>query len=412
MSAPVQPADEGSHPHGVPANRMAEFLAFFKSMRNFKGDLSKVSAPIFILGPTSLTEYASYWCEQPSLFIAPANQETQDLRALAVLKWYLCTLRGQYGRREGIGPPVAGPPGGRKGPGRKKPLNPILGEIFKGHWDSNNGTGKTELVAEQVSHQPPVTAYHISNTQHQIRLEGYHLQKTIFRGMPQIERIGHVMLSLDKYHESYVMTMPDMHLVGLIPPPPYPELVGTTFIVGTNGLAAEIEFSGRGWIRGKKNSFRAKLFRQRKPKEVLYRVEGQWQGGAFNVFDASGSKLEEFKTADQDEIIPISVLPISEQSPVESRRVWQHVADGIIKGDLTTAGKEKQRLEEEQRALRVKENTSGEKWELSYFRTADDWKEAGGLLKSVGLKMVSDETQGIWRWIGDGELERVAGGGE
>lgn len=373
-------------------------------MRNFKGDLSKVSAPIFILGPTSLTEYVSYWCEQPSLFVAPAGQQTQELRALAVLKWYVCALRSQFGRREGIGP-ASGPPGGRKGPGRKKPLNPILGEIFKGHWEDIGGTGKTELVAEQVSHQPPVTAYRINNAQHQIRLEGYHLQKTIFRGMPQVERIGHIMLSLDQHHESYVMTMPDLHLVGLIPPPPYPELVGTTFIVGNNGITAEIEFSGRGWIRGKKNSFRAKLFRQEKPKDILYRVEGQWQGGAFSVFDASGSRLEEFNTAGQLDITPISVLPISEQSPLESRRVWQHVADGIIKGDLATAGKEKQRLEEEQRALRVKESASGEKWELSYFRAADDWKEVDGLLKSVGLKLARDETQGIWRWIGDQKLK-------
>lgn len=327
-------------------------------MRSFKGDLSKVSAPIFILGPTSLTEYTSYWCEQPSLFVAPAGQATAELRALGVLKWYLCTLRGQYGRREGMGPASGGPPG-RKGPGKKKPLNPILGEIFKGHWADDGETGKTELVAEQVSHQPPVTAYHISNARHRIRLEGYHVQKTIFRGMPQIEKVGHVMLSLDEYHESYVMTMPDMHLVGLIPPPPYPELVGTTFIVGNNGITAEIEFSGRGWIRGKKNSFRAKLFYRGKPKEILYRIEGQWQGAAFSVFDASGVKLEEFNTAGQHEVTPITVLPITEQSPLESRRVWQHVADGIIKGDLTTAGKEKHKLEEEQRALRLAESTTG-----------------------------------------------------
>lgn len=374
-------------------------------MRSFKGDLSKVSAPIFILGPTSLIEYASYWCEQPSLFVAPAGQATAELRALAVLKWYLCTLRGQYGRREGIGPASGSPPG-RKGPGRKKPLNPILGEIFKGHWSDDGGTGKTELVAEQVSHQPPVTAYHISNARHHVRLEGYHVQKTIFRGMPQIEKVGHVMLSLDEYHESYVMTMPDMHLVGLIPPPPYPELVGTTFIVGNNGITAEIEFSGRGWIRGKKNSFRAKLFYRERPKEILYRIEGQWQGAAFSVFDASGGKLEEFNTAGQHEVTPITVLPIAEQSPLESRRVWQHVADGIIRGDLTTAGKEKHKLEEEQRALRLEESTIGRKWEMSYFRATKDWKEADELLKSVGLKMASGETEGIWRWIdGDDELK-------
>jgi hypothetical protein len=369
-------------------------------MRNFKGDLSTVSAPIFILGPTSLTEYVSYWCEQPAFFVAPASQKSQELRALAVLKWYLSTLRGQFGRREGIGS-ASGTPAERRGPGRKKPLNPILGEIFKGHWDDDGGSGKTELIAEQVSHQPPVTAYRISNSQHQVRLEGYHLQKTTFRGMPHIEKIGHIMLSLDQFHESYVMTMPDLHLQGLMPPPPYPELNGKTFIVGNNGITAEIEFSGRGWIRGKRNSFHAKLFRQDKPKEILYRIEGQWQGGSFSVFDASGSKLEDFNTAGPHELTPITVLPISEQSPLESRRVWQHVADGIVKGDLTTAAREKQILEDGERALRLKESTTGDAWEANFFRAAEDWKEAEGLLRSVGLKIASDETVGIWRWVGD-----------
>jgi len=376
-------------------------MAFFKSMRNFKGDLSTVSAPIFILSPVSLTEYVSYWCEQPALFTAPASQPTPELRALAVLKWYISTLRGQYGRREGVGSGA-----GRKALGRKKPLNPVLGEIFKGHWDDEGDSGRTELVVEQVSHQPPVTAYFFKNTQNQIRLEGYHLQRTYFRGMPHIEKIGHVVLSLDKHRESYVMTMPDLHLEGLLPPPPYPELDGKTFIAGNNGLTAEIEFFGRGWIRGKRNSFRAKLFHRDRPKDLLYRIEGQWQGGSFTIFDTSGNNLEDFNTGGLHEITPITVAPISEQLPLESRRVWQYVADGIIEGDLSKAARAKSELEEEQRALRLKETTTGEPWELSFFRTAGDWKEAERLLNSVGLKMAKEETKGVWRWAGDQDAKQ------
>lgn len=406
MSAQAQAHDDRSQPPAIPPGRIAEFMAFFKSMRNFKGDLSTVSAPIFILSPISLTEYVSYWCEQPALFVAPASQQTRELRALAVLKWYLSTLRGQYGRREGIGSASGAGPAGRKGPGRKKPLNPILGEIFKGHWEDEGGSGRTELIAEQVSHQPPVTAYHVRNPQHQIRLDGYHLQRTYFRGMPHIEKIGHIVLSLERHHESYVMTVPDLHLEGLLPPPPYPELDGKTFIAGNNGLTAEIDFFGRGWIRGKRNSFRAKLFHQDKSKDILYRIEGQWQGGFFTIFDASGKKLEDFNTGGVHEITPITVAPIPEQSPLETRRVWQHVADGIVKGDLTTAAREKNKLEEEQRALRLKESTTGEPWELSFFRAAGDWKEAEGLLRSVGLKMANEETRGVWRWVGDEEAKQ------
>lgn len=42
-----------------------------------------------------------------------------------------------------------------------KPLNPFLGEWFEGWWgeDGEEGEGKTRLVAEQVEHHPPVTAF-------------------------------------------------------------------------------------------------------------------------------------------------------------------------------------------------------------------------------------------------------------
>jgi hypothetical protein len=39
-----------------------------------------------------------------------------------------------------------------------QPLNPVLGEVFYGTWPDLNGRGKTELVVEQVSHHPPITA--------------------------------------------------------------------------------------------------------------------------------------------------------------------------------------------------------------------------------------------------------------
>lgn len=40
----------------------------------------------------------------------------------------------------------------------KKPLNPVLGELFYGQWADTKGRGETILVSEQVSHHPPITA--------------------------------------------------------------------------------------------------------------------------------------------------------------------------------------------------------------------------------------------------------------
>lgn len=84
-----------------------------------------------------MTEFAVYWAEHPSLFVAPAHESDPEKRAMLVMKWFLSTLRGQHNSKDENGR--------RKG---MKPLNPFLGEIFIGQWDDAAGT--TNLVAEQV----------------------------------------------------------------------------------------------------------------------------------------------------------------------------------------------------------------------------------------------------------------------
>ncbi|KIK09482.1 hypothetical protein K443DRAFT_629 [Laccaria amethystina LaAM-08-1] len=69
-------------------------------------------------------------------------------RALAVLNWFISTLKDQYTfRNESMG-------------SEKKSLNPVLGELFYGNWPDKNGRGLTELLVEQVSHHPPIALRH------------------------------------------------------------------------------------------------------------------------------------------------------------------------------------------------------------------------------------------------------------
>lgn len=107
-----------------------------QSIASFNGDLASLTAPPFILSSTSLTEFSSYWCEHPSVFVAPAKESDPAKRALLVLKWFLTTLKQQYASRsEQYG-------------NEKKPLNPFLGELFLGKWVDDAGV--TELTSEQV----------------------------------------------------------------------------------------------------------------------------------------------------------------------------------------------------------------------------------------------------------------------
>ena len=95
-----------------------------------------MTAPPFILGTTSLTEFSAYWTEHPSIFVAPASEPDPAKRALLVLKWFLSTLKQSYSSRND------------KFGSEKKPLNPFLGELFLGKWEDASGT--TQLVSEQV----------------------------------------------------------------------------------------------------------------------------------------------------------------------------------------------------------------------------------------------------------------------
>jgi hypothetical protein len=283
---------------------------------------------------------------------------------------------------------------------KKKPLNPILGELFLGHWEDEEN-GRTELVVEQVSHHPPITAYRIRNEKHRITMEGYHFQKTVFRGRPCIDRIGHVMLHLDAFDEDYLITLPGMHLEGLIPPPPYPEIDGRSFIVGSNGMRAEIDYTGRGWLRGKKNSFQAKLY-EGNFSSPFFTIEGQWSGGVFTVYDSLKKPLEVIDTAQAPDLPPIVTKPLNEQDPLESRRVWHKVAEAIEKNNSSIVSREKNKLEEEQRGLRKKELADGIEWETRYFK-AGKWDEAQDLLAQIQRDIRQDDTKGIWRWMDESD---------
>lgn len=120
----------------VPQSQKQGWSSFLKSIANFSGDLSSLTAPPFILSSTSLTEFSSYWAEHPSIFVAPAKEQDPAKRALLVLKWFLSTLKQQYASRSD------------KFGNEKKPLNPFLGELFLGKWEDAAGT--TELISEQV----------------------------------------------------------------------------------------------------------------------------------------------------------------------------------------------------------------------------------------------------------------------
>ncbi|KAH3918020.1 hypothetical protein HBI56_177380 [Parastagonospora nodorum] len=369
---------EGS---AVPPQAKGSWTSFLKSIASFNGDLSTMTAPAFILSTKSLTEFSSYWTEHPSVFVAPAAEKDAAKRAMLVLKWFISTLKQQYASRsEKLG-------------SEKKPLNPFLGELFLGKWEDQAGT--TQLVSEQVSHHPPVTAYCIWNSQHGVRLQGYNAQKASFKTTINVKQVGHALLHLDAFDEDYLITLPSLHIEGLITGSPYVELNGSTYIQSTSGYTARIDYSGKGWVSGKKNTFSAILYPEGKEKDVIYKAEGQWTD-AWQIKDAKTKSVVDTFDPKVTTTTPLTVAPIEQQDDFETRRAWKKVSDAINKGDMDATSAEKTIIETRQREMRKEEKDAGKEWERKFFTRSDKFPLFQKLAGKVGEPVNDTQTNGVW----------------
>ncbi|KAK2734678.1 Oxysterol binding protein [Onygenales sp. PD_40] len=396
----------------VPPSIRGSWTSFLKSIATFNGDLSSLTAPPFILSSTSLVEFSTYWAEHPQLFVAPAREPNPEKRALLVLKWFLSTLHQQYcTRSEKLG-------------SEKKPLNPFLGELFLGKWEDDGDVGETRLVSEQVSHHPPVTAYSIDNEKHDVHLQGYNAQKASFSSTINVKQIGHALYSLtppatadnpSPERETYLITLPSLHIESLIYASPFIELNKYTQIVSSTGYVAKIDYSGKGWLSGKKNSFTAILYHESEgEKKPLYTADGQWSN-TFTIREARGKKKELDKyCAKTQKTTPLTIAPLEKQDLYESRRAWRDVAVAIGRGDMDATSAAKSKIEVAQRELRKLERSEGRQWERRFFKQVEpsddkvfmELAEKAGITQPNGNGIEADKTGGVWRF--DPELAKDA----
>lgn len=248
------------------------------------------------------------------------------------------------------------------------------------------------------SHHPPVTAYHISNKEHGVFLQGYNAQKASFSRTINVKQIGHAVFAIPAYNETYLITLPNLHIEGLIFGSPFVELNDKTYITSSSGYTAKIDYSGKGWLSGKKNSFTATMYPTGKEREILYTITGQWTK-TFEV--AEGGKKHAIVDTYDAEASPttkLTIAPIEEQHRYESRRAWQKVAAGIAIGDMDITGEEKNKIEEEQRELRRQEKAENRIWERRYFSLVEDDTVLSQLGPVIGLLPEAEKTGGIWRF--------------
>jgi hypothetical protein len=246
-------------------------------------------------------------------------------------------------------------------------------------------------------------------------LQGYNAQKASFSSTIQIKQIGHALLSLTppgkskddpESRETYLITLPNLHIESLIYGTPFIELEKSTKIASSSGYIAKIDYSGKGWLSGKKNSFTAILYKESDgEKHPLYTADGQWSS-SFTLRDASTKKEVETYVVNNTKTAPLTVAPLEEQDAYESRRAWHEVASAIERGDMDATSAAKSKIENAQREMRKKEKEEGREWPRRFFKRINEKEDPMfmrlatmlDLTHGNGAGIESDRTGGVWRF--------------
>ncbi|GAX79051.1 hypothetical protein CEUSTIGMA_g6491.t1 [Chlamydomonas eustigma] len=132
--------------HSAPVNRdrlpaakpLGRGFSVWSMLKNMIGkDLTKITMPATINEPLDMLQRLAETFEYYSLIERAAAEQDSTTRMMLVAVWQLSCYNSQA-HREG------------------KPFNPLLGETYE--WQSQDRSVK--YLCEQVSHHPPVSAYH------------------------------------------------------------------------------------------------------------------------------------------------------------------------------------------------------------------------------------------------------------
>ncbi|MBZ3886232.1 Oxysterol-binding protein-related protein 5 [Sciurus carolinensis] len=314
-------------------------------------DLSRVALPTFVLEPRSFLSKLSDYYYHADLLSSAAREDDPYSRIKLVLRWY---LSGFYKKPKGI----------------KKPYNPVLGETFRCCWLHPQTHSYTFYIAEQVSHHPPVSAFHVSNRKDGFCISGSITAKSRFYGNSLSALLdGKATLTFLDRAENYTLTMPYAHCRGILYGTMTMELGGkVTIVCEKSSLQAELDFKLKPFF-GDSTSINQISGKITSGEEVLAHLTGHWDRDVF--IKEEGSRSPELFWSPSREVrrqrLKRHTVPLEEQMELESERLWQHVTRAIHEGDQHKATQEKLVLEEAQRRRSQELQQSLAPWKPQLF---------------------------------------------
>ncbi|XP_026168984.1 oxysterol-binding protein-related protein 1-like isoform X2 [Mastacembelus armatus] len=373
-------------------------------------ELSKIAMPVIFNEPLSFLQRLTEYMEHTYL-IHQANATTDSVERMKCVAAFAVSAVASQWERTG------------------KPFNPLLGETYELIRDDLG----FRWVSEQVSHHPPVSAFHAEGLKEDFVFHGSIYPKLRFWGKSiEAEPKGIITLELPKYNEAYTWTNPTCCVHNIIVGQLWIEQYGNVEVINhKTGERCSMTFKPCGLFG--KELHKVEGYILDKSKKKLCAIYGKWTECLYTVDPATFDthKKSDKKSSDDkkgskqnsvdeepEEMPPpdaetVQVIPGSEliwkitPRPDNSAKFYAFSTfamqlneltksmEGVIpptdsrlrpdicameNGDIDLASAEKKRLEEKQRMARKNRNKATEEWKTRWFQQgpnphnkAQDW---------------------------------------
>uniref|UniRef100_A0A672GSU9 Oxysterol-binding protein n=1 Tax=Salarias fasciatus TaxID=181472 RepID=A0A672GSU9_SALFA len=390
-------------------------FSIWSILRNCIGmELSKITMPVIFNEPLSFLQRLTEYMEHTYL-IHQANESSDSIERMKCVAAFAVSAVASQWERTG------------------KPFNPLLGETYELVREDLG----FRLISEQVSHHPPVSAFHAEGLKKDFVFHGSIYPKLKFWGKSvEAEPKGIITLELPKHNEAYTWTNPTCCVHNIIVGQLWIEQYGNVEVVNhRTGERCCLNFKPCGLFG--KELHKVEGYILDKSKKKLCALYGKWteclyvvDPAGFEAHKKNDKKGTEEKrgskascsddqlqlpspAADTVEMIPGSqLLWRIKPRPANSAQMYSFTTfamqlnelrkemEGVIpqtdcrlrpdirameNGDIDLASEEKKRLEEKQRAARRNRSKSDEDWKMRWFHqgqnphtSSQDWLFSGG----------------------------------
>ncbi|XP_034386043.1 oxysterol-binding protein-related protein 1 isoform X2 [Cyclopterus lumpus] len=405
-------------PNGIPEHRTSlpapmfsrNDFSIWSILRNCIGmELSKITMPVIFNEPLSFLQRLTEYMEHVHL-VHRANGCSDSIERMKCVAAFAVSAVASQWERTG------------------KPFNPLLGETYELVREDLG----FRLLSEQVSHHPPVSAFHAEGLERDFVFHGSIYPKLKFWGKSvEAEPRGVITLELPRYNEAYTWTNPTCCVHNIIVGQLWIEQYGNVEVVNhRTGERCCLNFKPCGLFG--KELHKVEGYILDKSKKKLCALYGKWteclyavEPAAFEAHNRTSDRKRSGRAGSEDqEEVPspagdtVEMVPGSRllwriaPRPANSTEMYSFTSfamqlnelrvemEGALphtdcrrrpdirameNGDIDLAGEEKKRLEDKQRAGRKNRCRLDEEWETRWFQqgqnphtSTQDWIFSSG----------------------------------